>query len=200
MSLIARPALLRGKNVVASVIMLLATLSAGQGLSATNSGSSVAHQARALPSLCNLSEVPLFQCAIGAKQLAICAGDVSSQGVVQYRYGAPGKLELVYPAAPQTGAASLKWAMTGYSGGGETQVSFDRSGVEYVVYSRMTRTGFGKDGHNDPKDELGVAVLKGDHLVSDRRCGVAKIEGGHSDWIDEQRTMRLLPKGEFVDH
>lgn len=146
-------------------------------------------------SLCAASETPLFQCPVGGKQVAVCAARGAAPRV-QYRYGAPGKVELAYPAAGQAG--SLRWAQTGYSGGGEMQIQFENGGVRYVVYSRMIRTGFGGDGRNNPKDELGVAVLRGERLLSDRRCGAAPIAGGTSDWIDEQATQRLLPKGEFI--
>jgi hypothetical protein len=141
----------------------------------------------------------LFQCAVGEKQIAICATGAPSQGQVQYRYGALGNLELAYPADPRAGTSALRWAMTGYSGGGETQISFENAGVKYVVYSRMSRTAFGADGRHAPHDQLGVAVLKGGKVIATRRCSPAAIEGGHSDWIDEQRTMKLLPQGEFVE-
>ncbi|HEX3364589.1 hypothetical protein [Phenylobacterium sp.] len=180
----------------ALLLLVLAAFCANPGPSEAKSRPTL-ERTRALPSLCHPPEVALFQCAVGAKQLAICAAD--APGTAQYRYGVPGKVELAYPAAPQAGPSPLKWATTGYSGGGETQVSFENAGVTYIIYSRMVRTGFGKDGHHNPQDELGVAALKGAKLLSNRRCRAAKIEGGHDDWIDEQRAKQLLLPGPFVD-
>lgn len=78
------------------------------------------------------------------------------------------------------------------------QIYFETGGVTYVVYSRMIRTGFGPDGHNNPQDGLGVAVLRGGRVLSNRHCGGAEIRGGTSDWIDEQRANSLLPRGTVV--
>jgi hypothetical protein len=149
---------------------------------------------RVLPSLCDAGETPLFQCPIGQKQLAICAAKTSS---VQYRFGTKKSLELSYPSDPKAGPGTLRWAETGFSGGGEMQIQFENDGAKYVVYSRMVRTGFGSDGLHNPKDYLGVAVFRAGRLVSNRNCGGARIEGGHYDWIDEQSTKRLLPEGEY---
>jgi len=185
--------MLLARMLAASVALPLAMLGAGPALSATKAP---APRARLLPSLCRPPEVPLFQCPVGAKQVAICAASAAPRAAVQYRFGAPGKVELAYPTAP--GAAPLRWAQTGYSGGGEMQVSFANGGVTYVVYSRMVRTGFGKDGLNYPKDELGVAAIRGGKTLSDARCRFAEMQGGNSGWIDEQRTMQLLKPGEFI--
>ena len=178
----------------AATIALLLVLSAEAGQSAPKARARP--PAPPLASLCRPPEVPLFQCAARTKQIALCAANASAHAGVQYRFGVPGKVELAYPATP--GAGQMRWAQAGYSGGGETQVSFQTAGVTYVVYSRMIRTGFGSDGLNYPKEELGVAVVRDGRTLSDARCGLARIVGGNDDWIDEQRAMQLLRPGAFI--
>ncbi len=194
MSALNQASLRRGARAAAGLVLLLAALSAGPALTR---GKAV--KATPLPSLCHAGETPLFQCATsrkaGAKQVAVCASDTG--GAVQYRYGASGHVEMAFPATPD--ASSLKWASTGYSGGGEFQIHFKNAGVTYVVYSRMTRTNFKAGEPNNPVDDLGVTAFTGEHLISNRACFGTPIAGGHNDWIDEQHTRRLLGEGEFQD-
>ncbi len=118
--------------------------------------------------LCRAGEVPIFSCRLGKKSVAIC-GVTSPSGArsAQYRFGAPGKVEMTYPG-PEGG--KLGYASAPYSGGGEEQVSFERGGYRYVVYSSMVRTGFGADGLNNPAFESGLLVQQGDKIVSKSKC------------------------------
>lgn len=161
-------------------------------------GVPAAQSAKPAPSLCGAGETPLFQCVItGGRQVAVCAAEGGSPAV-QYRFGAPGRLELAYPAAGSRGVGSMRWASAAYSGGGEMQIQFDNGGFTYVAYAGMYRTGFGADGKNNPVDELGVLVLRSGKVVSRRRCTAAPVKGGSDDWINEQATKAALPEGRFI--
>jgi len=52
--------------------------------------------------LCTKDEAVLFTCAVKAKTLSLCASKTltPSEGYIQYRFGTPSKLELVYPPRP----------------------------------------------------------------------------------------------------
>lgn len=161
-------------------------------------GAPAAQSARPAPNLCGAGETPLFQCVTtGGKQVAVCAAKGGSPAV-QYRFGAPGRLELTYPAAGSRGVGTMRWASTAYSGGGEMQIQFDNGGVTYVVYAGMYRTGFGADGKNNPVDELGVLALRSGKVISRRKCTAAPVQGGAHDWINEPATKAALPEGKFI--
>ena len=143
--------------------------------------------------LCAAEEFVVFQCAAGRKRVAICAGrSRSGQQYAQYRFGTPERIELIYPTTLDEGAGAMSWARTGYSGGGEMQVRFASRGHEYLVYSRVVRTGFGPDGHFDPRFESGVMVVRGNRLVSDVAC-----EEPPDPWVHEEGAEQFIPEGEF---
>ena len=124
---------------------------------------------KAMPvGLCRAGEVPIFSCRLGKKSVAICGVTSASGGrSAEYRFGAPGKVEMAYPG-PDGG--KLGYASVPYSGGGEEQVSFERGGYRYVVYSSMVRTGFGADGLNNPAFESGLFVQQAGKTVSKSKC------------------------------
>lgn len=150
--------------------------------------------AAAAKSLCRSGEKVLFQCMVaGGKLVALCAPP-DGEAIVHYRFGRPGAVELAHSGG---GAEGFRWAQAGYSGGGEAQVSFTREGHEYVVYSRTIRTGFGPDGHNNPKFEDGVFVRKDGRLIADRRCPDAPA-GDRLKPLDVSSLRGGLPEGEII--
>jgi hypothetical protein len=138
-------------------------------------------------SLCRPDEQVMFLCRLGRSTASLCAGAGAEGRYVQYRFGRPGAVELAFP---ERGSTGLSWANTGYSGGGEVQVNFRNGDHLYVLYSRTVRTGFGPDGHFDPEFQAGVAVVRGNRIVSDRRCE------NSDDFIQSPETR--LPEGEFT--
>jgi hypothetical protein len=111
---------------------------------------------------CASDEQELFSCAAGKKRIAVC-GVTNAQGqkTAQYRFGSPGKAEIVLDGG--------RFANTAYSGGGESQIQFANGGVRYIVYSRTIRTGFDEEG-NKPEFTDGVWVVRGDENLADRQC------------------------------
>lgn len=131
-------------------------------------------------SLCEPQETVLASCAIGQRRASICAR-VSN---TVYRYGRPGRVELT--------ASDLHWASTGYSGGGELQVTARHAGRSYTLFDRIVRTGFGADGLNYPEEDSGLVVRRGDKILSARTCtSVQPIAAEVRD---------LLPEGALVEH
>lgn len=125
--------------------------------------------------LCRPGEPVLFSCSVRSGKIVSICGAAGRDGsrFPQYRYGRAGSAaELIWPASPAAGR--IAFASVPYSGGGEAQLMFDRADVRYVVYSRVIRTGFGSDGHNDPLFQDGVAVLRGRALVSRQACTDAR--------------------------
>lgn len=101
--------------------------------------------------LCQPGEDTVFSCPAGRKQIAVCAtpGLGSTGGLLQYRYGRPGALELQYPPAanaPTDWRASVQAGSLMFSGGGGAWLSFDRGDHRYVVYTAIGRGWGTKEG------------------------------------------------------
>ena len=139
-------------------------------------------------SLCRAREPVLFICDVGNKTVSICGGE---QGGAAYRYGRPNRVELEIK--------DLHLAYKGWSGGGETQVYADTPTYRYIVYDRMVRTGFGSDGHNDPKETVGLLVQDGRRTVSSRECALPKTFDEQTAVFDQRLAETLVPEGQYVD-
>ncbi len=136
--------------------------------------------AAAEPSLCGAGETVFYSCAVGHKVVSICGGD----GKASYYFGVPGKVEM--------SSQALSFAERGFSGGGETQVSFRNGAYSYVVFDKTVRTSFSSGGQNDPESSSGLVVLKGGRAVSSSVCG--------SDAAISGDAGKVIPKGAFVEH
>ena len=140
-------------------------------------------------SLCRAPAPVLLTCDVEGKTVSICGGE---QGGAAYRYGRLGRVELE--------VMDLHLAYKGWSGGGETQVYADTPTHRYIVYDWMVRTGFGSDGHNDPKETVGLLVQSGRRTVSSRECALPKIFDPFAGRFGQRPIEKLLPEGEYVDH
>ena len=107
-------------------------------------------------------EQAVFTCAIGDRTAMVA----KRGSALVYRSLRRGKLELEI--------AGGRSAQEGFSGGGELQAIFRSGPWTYVVYERTVRTSF--TGANDPEFEAGVAVLRGGHVVSRRRCDEGRAQ------------------------
>lgn len=143
----------------------------------------------AMAPLCKAGETVIFQCGAGRRTIALC-GSAASAGAktVEYRFGTPAKLELVHSSR----AGGMVQAGVGYSGGGASQVRFDRGGYSYIVYSRMVRTGF-KDTNN-PAFDAGVVVRKPGSRDLKILC-TAPADAA----LDSRAARSYLPEATFVD-
>ena len=151
------------------------------GFSAAALGQGAGSGARAGVSLCQGPEMVLFTCPIERKIVSVCG---LGPGRAVYRFGVPGRVEIEI--------ADLRYASTGFSGGGESQVQATGPGYRYVVYTEIHRTGFGADGRHDPQSSSGLFVERGGRTVSSRVCA---REGAF-----DSRVEAMMPGGEYVPH
>ena len=138
-------------------------------------------------SLCARGEEVIFHCSIGRKMVSVCGGTATAPHA-QYRFGVPGDIELAYPGPGQSG---LTWARMGFSSGGALQIRFSNGGYDYVVDSRLVRTGF--DRRHRPLHEStdGLIVMRGGRLVSNRTCTTPARSGAQAE--------DFMPEGTFLD-
>jgi len=136
--------MMKGVALAAALVAVLATYPSAAPAKSKLAGS-----------LCRVPEAVLFTCAVGAKTVSICGQE---QGGAVYRFGRKGRVEIE--------AADLYFAQHAFWGGGETQVYADTPTHRYIVYDRVVRTGFGADGHHDPKETSGLIVQSGGRTVS----------------------------------
>ena len=138
-------------------------------------------------SLCARGEAVIFHCGVGRKMVSVCGGRTPAPHA-QYRFGTPGDIELAFPGPGQSG---LTYAREMYSGGGALQIRFSSGGHDYAVYSRTVRTGFGRDGRNNPRFSDGVMVRRGSRLISNRAC-TTEISG-------DAQPEDFMPEGTMMD-
>ncbi len=130
--------------------------------------------------LCRPGEAPLFSCAIGPKQVAVCGRN----GAAVYRFGRPGQVELT--------STALTMAMRGFAGGGETQITASNKDYRYTVFDRTTRAGFGDDGRHDAGMTSGLLIQRAGRNVAARRCtGAATISA---------KAQGIIRPGPYIPH
>ncbi len=136
--------------------------------------------AAAEPSLCGAGETVFYSCAVGHKVVSICGGD----GKASYYFGVPGKVEM--------SSQALSFAERGFSGGGETQVSFRNGAYSYVVFDKTVRTSFSAGGHNDAESTSGLVVKKNGKEISAMTCA--------TDAMMSADASKVISKGDFIEH
>ena len=141
-------------------------------------------------SLCARGEEVIFSCGVGRKMVSVCGGRATAPHA-QYRFGVPGDIELAYPGPGQRG---LSYAREMYSGGGALQIRFSNGGYEYAVYSRTVRTGFGRDGRNNPRFSDGVMVRRGGRLIANRACTTETRGDARPDDFMPEGAMMAWPR------
>ncbi len=113
--------------------------------------------AMAAPTLCSANERVLFSCSTGAHTASICASKVLSKGAaMQYRFGKPGSLELVYPDAGVKPADAFVLGTLAFSGGGGAWLRFSKSPFRYTIFTATGKWGPG----GALADASGVAIEK----------------------------------------
>ena len=164
----------RGRRVAAA-LLLAAGLMPSVGYTAPRPSHSAA-------SLCMISEETVFSCPIGKKIASVCGHDASAV----YRFGKPGHVELE--------ARGLSFAERTFSGGGESQISFDNKGYRYIVFDSLVRTSFGADGQHDAQAKTGLIIQRSDKTVSNVKCG------GSAEAAIGSSAAKYMPTGVFVVH
>lgn len=131
-----------------------------------------AHAATAAPSLCEATEAVVLTCSLkgSTKLLSLCAdANFPAPGAsLQYRFGAPGKVELRYPEAQSNGRKSFFYSATGYAGGGEAHIRFANGAYDYILFERTVQGESG--GKRKPQFSAGVITRKAGKVLSVRTC------------------------------
>lgn len=136
----------------------------------------------AAASLCTSGEEVLFACPIKTKIASICG----QAGHAVYRFGKASHIDLE--------GHGLSLAQRGFSGGGETQISFLSNGYRYIAYDSTVRTAFGADERHDAEFTAGVIVQKDGKTVSNAKCG------GSAEVSIRSSASKYMPPGQFIPH
>ena len=134
----------------------------------------------ATPAMCQPGETPLFACAIGARQAAVCGRG----GTAVYRFGRPGQVELTSNA--------LTMAMRGFAGGGETQITAANKDYRHTMFDRTIRTAFGDDGRHGAATDSGLLIHRAGRIVATRRCT--------DDATVAAKAQSIIKPAPFVPH
>lgn len=123
-------------------------------------------------SLCNKDEQVIFTCSTGKKFASLCASSQFSKnsGYVQYRYGRPQKIELLYPETLKPSQRNFTLSNTGFSGGGASYIRFQNNGYEYFLYDSTVRTNFKAGEPNYPQFDAGIVVRQNSKKISTKHC------------------------------
>jgi len=113
-------------------------------------------------SLCTPEERVQFTCHLKTKIVSLCAaGNPGALTSLTYRYGATGKIELEFMAQKNNDNRLFATYSPASPGAYVTQVWFDKGNVRYLLTECR--------GGNCPEN-AGLAVLRGDKVLMDRKC------------------------------
>ena len=148
---------LRRRNgaLYANIVVVSSLLIVG---SVTKSGARYEAQAESLAvsSLCSKGEKVIFSCPVkrSNKTLSLCASAKLSKtdGYLQYRFGAPGKIELEYPKDRTGSLDAFSYSHYFRAKVDLTEISFSVNGYGYTVFDNY-------NGEEKPSiSEQGVTV------------------------------------------
>jgi len=136
---------------------------------------SFAHATDRKPSLagshCGPDEQVVFSCRIDHKIASMCASKrfTRDEGHLQYRYGAPGKVEIEVPSRSAADRARITVMRSPPSNANALAVGIQNGGFTYYVFSSES-VGSTSDGMRGWVYDSGVEVHKGREPVFSRRC------------------------------
>ncbi len=119
--------------------------------------------------MCRSSETTLFSCTFEKTVISVC------------RQGGRPIARMKKPGAAGTVSRNLSFASEGYSGGGQSQISFGSAARKIIVYDKLIRTGFDASGQNDAELSTGAMVVQNGKVVSHQQCRQATRIGGVSN-------------------
>ena len=149
---------------------------------------------------CQADERPYFSCVAGKKTVSLC-GAVSAGGIskLTYRYGKPGKVELEFAATSASAPHFMATVEPDSPRAKVSEVWFDRGEFRYLLHTC--------EGGDCPYD-AGLAVLRGQRLLSNARCqrdadavdifSTDLVEFGDSTDTSKSHT-KLLEIGDYTN-
>jgi hypothetical protein len=171
-----------GRFACASCAALGLAFGGGVALTARPAISSTA-AASPTHSLCRADEEVIATCILGSKIASVCG---QTSGRATYRFGQRNRVELQ--------SSHLHFASQMFSGGGETQIYLARGAYRYVLFDRTIRTGFGRDGNNNPEFSSGLLVQRSGKAVRSSQCS------GANQSIASVNLSRYMAEGAYVEH
>jgi len=139
--------------------------------------------------LCQPDEDVVFGCNLGRKMASVCAshGVTQTTGHVQYRFGTPSDLELVYPAKLEPPKGHFFYSQAMFSGGDGSRIRFRNKDHEYFVFSKSVRTNFTAGEPNEPQESAGVFTRFNGRFSATRVCASYDAVGGPAlDHLDTE--------------
>lgn len=95
--------------------------------------SSIAHAEDA--TLCTAGEIRVFSCTLkNAKIVSVCASPDAARRYVDYRFGSPSKMELVYSASATVPAHRFRRGEVVYANNSEDTLWFTNGAYRYSLY------------------------------------------------------------------
>lgn len=156
-------------------------------LGSVASGAAPAPAAPAAPSLCDAGTTA-FSCETTAgKVLSVCAspGPQPQARWVQYRFGRPGKVELVVPPAPdpvEQGRFNLVTVLLREPKERRWELGFLNEGVQYRLYEAW------REDAPDAAHRFGIRVSRDGLVLADLSCGPRRTGSFAElplDWVIE---------------
>jgi hypothetical protein len=151
--------------------------------SAAEGGRSEVHSDTVPASLCDVGETVLFSCPLRGRLVSVC-GQAPARSI--YRFGRPGRIELQ--------SRDLRHASRMFSGGGESQIHFERDGYRYILFDRTVRASFASEGRNEPQVSSGLLVQHAGRLRTSTPCG------GSGEAAVSSALAAYMPEGVYIPH
>jgi hypothetical protein len=131
-----------------------------------------------------LAALILFTCSFGARQVEI----VGDGATLTYRFGRPGRPELVLTRAIASG--TIFYHRTRYPRGADQTLRFTNGATSYVIFNAFQTPDYRLEG---ARDESGLLVLRGGRVIRRLRCrsGGELIENPLFDQLPQDAENRV---------
>jgi hypothetical protein len=149
--------------------------------------------AAAESTLCTTDEVSVFSCNTNNRIISLCGSkkNSGSTSYVQYRFGRPNRIELVYPEQKKPATAkTFKTRFNNYAHGStESTVSFSIGIYTYTVHSDLILGGSDEMNNAEPGvygPHAGVLIEKRGETIRDITCYSDDLNGDDSQFAPDK--------------
>ena len=117
--------------------------------------------ALALSAQAGLDHEQIFQCGFGARQAEV----VRDGGILTYRFGRPGRPEMVLSGDAASG--NVHYHRTLYAHGEDQTLRFSRGAYSYVVFNAFQTPDYRQEG---AIDQSGLLILRNGRRIARMNC------------------------------
>jgi hypothetical protein len=119
-------------------------------------------QVLAQASLCSPAEVTYFSCSVDAKLVSLCGSKdlTSTPGVLQYRFGKQGAVELMYPTSAAKAKGAFKSYRYSFAKGGVAVLGFRIGKYSYSLFETRSVHGYNGAGVTVTRDGSPAKVIE----------------------------------------